>query len=246
MVQFQKLFHHIFPGFLKRLIDPETVKIDKFVISNVSERGNENLILDAGAGECRFKDKLRYARYIAVDATYGDQSWDYSKIDVASSLDCLPFESDIFDIIICTQVLEHVQEPQSVLKELFRTLKRGGVVLISAPQGWGVHQAPHDYFRFTCYALSHLLEQAGFEQITTTPSCGYFSYLANRLTVFPKALFWQIKSKFFRIVLSPLELLSYVLFVGVFPIILNTMDFLDRKKDYTLNYLVKGTKINER
>lgn len=246
MVPFQKIFHYIVPGFLKRVIDPETNKIDQFVISNVSERGNENLILDAGAGECRFKNQLRYARYIAVDATYGDQSWDYSKIDVASSLDCLPFGSDIFDIIICTQVLEHVQEPQRVLKELFRTLKRGGVVLISAPQGWGVHQAPHDYFRFTCYALSYLLEQAGFEQITTTPSCGYFSYLANRLTVFPKALFWQIKSKFFRIVLSPLELLSYVLFVGVFPIILNTMDFLDRKKDYTLNYLVKGTKINER
>ena len=245
MVQFQKLFHHILPGFLKRLIDPETNKIDKFVISNVSEGGNESLILDAGAGECRFKDKLKYARYVAVDATYGDQSWDYSRIDVASSLDCLPFESDIFDIIICTQVLEHVREPQRVLDELFRTLKRGGIALISAPQGWGVHQAPHDYFRFTCYALSHLLKQAGFEKITITPSCGYFSYLANRLTVFPKAMFWQIKSRSLRIFFFPLELVSYMLFVGVFPLILNAMDFLDHKNDYTLNYFVKGTKAIE-
>jgi SAM-dependent methyltransferase len=245
MELFQKLFHHICPDFLKQLIDPETNKIDKFVISNVSERGNETLILDAGAGECRFKDKLRYAQYVAVDATYGDQSWDYSKIDVASSLDCLPFESDGFDIIICTQVLEHVREPQRVLEELFRTLKQGGVVLISAPQGWGVHQAPHDYFRFTRFALSHLLEQAGFEQITITPSGGYFSYLANRLTIFPKALFWQIKSRALRIIFSPFELVSYMLFIGVFPLILNAMDFLDHKNDYTLNYLVKGTKVNE-
>jgi len=242
MVLFQKLFHHIFPDFLKRLIDPETNKIDSFVISNVAAQGNTNLILDAGAGECRFKNKIKYARYVAVDATYGDLSWDYSKIDVASSLDCLPFESDSFDIIICTQVLEHVREPQRVLEELFRILKQGGVVLISAPQGWGVHQAPHDYFRFTRYALSHLLEQAGFEQITITPSGGYFSYLANRLTVFPKTLFWQIESRALRILFFPFELVSYLLFIGALPIVLNAMDFLDQKNDYTLNYFVKGTK----
>jgi SAM-dependent methyltransferase len=245
MVPFQKLFHHIFPGFLKQLIDPETEKIDRFVVSNVEAYGNENFILDAGAGECRFKEKLEYNRYVAIDATYGDPSWDYSKIDVASSLDCLPFESDIFDIIICTQVLEHVREPQRVLDELSRILKRGGVVLISAPQGWGVHQAPHDYFRFTCYALSYLLEQAGFEQISIRPSSGYFGYLANRLTVFPKALFWQTKSRTLRILFSPLELVSYMLFVGILPLLLNAMDFLDHKKDYTLNYFVKGTKANE-
>jgi len=244
MVPLQKLFHRIFPEFLKRLIDPETYKIDNFVIANVSKQGDENLILDAGAGECRFKEKLKYARYVAVDATYGDQSWDYSKIDIVSSLDCLPFEADRFDLIICTQVLEHVQDPQRVLTEICRTLKPGGVVLVSAPQGWGVHQAPHDYFRFTRYGLSHLLSRAGFEKITITPSSGYFGYLANRLTVFPKTLFWQIKSRYLRILFSPFELFSYILFIGVFPLILNAMDFLDRKNDYTLNYFVSAAKAN--
>ena len=246
MVLFQKLYHRIFPDFMKRLIDPETNKIDKFIISNVSMRGEKGVVLDAGAGECRFKDKLKYARYIAVDTAYGDLSWDYSKIDAVSSLNNLPFESDVFDTIICTQVLEHVKDPQLVLNELFRALKPGGIVLISAPQGWGVHQRPHDYFRFTCYALSHIMSRAGFDQIAIIPSCGYFGYLANRLTVFPKTLFWQIKNRALRIIFSPFELVSYILFIGVLPLILNAMDGLDHENDYTLNYFVKGTKADGR
>ena len=227
---------------MRRIIDPVTYGIDQFVTSTVSALEPAALLLDAGAGECRFKDKLRDVRYVAVDTAWGDQTWDYSSINVASSIDRLPFESDVFDIIICTQVLEHVKEPQRVLDELFRALKGGGVVCITAPQGWGVHQPPHDYFRFTCYALSYLLESAGFEQITITPSCGYFGYLANRLTIFPKALFWQIRSTLLRLILFPLEFLFYVLFVGTFPLLLNALDVLDRRRDYTLNYYVTGKK----
>jgi ubiquinone/menaquinone biosynthesis C-methylase UbiE len=244
-VELQELFHKLCPDFIKRLIDPVTHNIDQFVISSVSELGSDKLVLDAGAGESRFKDILKDVRYLAIDIGWGDLGWDYSKIDVACSVDRLPFDSNVFDIVICTQVLEHVKEPQRVLNELFRVLKGGGVVCITAPQGWGVHQAPHDYFRFTCYALSYLMQNAGFENISIKPSCGYYSYLANRLTIFPKTLFWQIQNKWLRAIIFPLEILSYVFFVGVFPLILNSLDFLDRRQDYTLNYFVKGTKINE-
>ena len=241
-MRLQKLFHRLCPDFLKRFIDPATHDIDKFIAANLSGLGQDKLILDAGAGECRFKDLLKDAQYVAVDTTWGDQSWNYSKIDVAGSVDKLPFASNVFDIVICTQVLEHVKVPQLVIDEIFRTLKFGGIVCLSAPQGWGVHQAPHDYFRFTNYALSYLLENAGFQEISIRQSCGFFGYLANRLTVLPKTLFWQIEKRWLRLVLFPLEILSYFIFVVLFPLALNSIDFLDRKKDYTLNYLVEGRK----
>ncbi|MGB5747172.1 MAG: class I SAM-dependent methyltransferase [Desulfobacterales bacterium] len=244
-MKLQELFHNLCPGFVKRLIDPVTLDIDKFIISSVSELGSEKLLLDAGAGECRFKDLLKDVQYVGVDTAWGDQSWNYSKIDVACTVDNLPFGANVFDMAICTQVLEHVKEPQALINELFRTLKNGGIVCLSAPQGWGVHQAPHDYFRFTCYALSYLLEKAGFQEISVKQSCGYYGYLANRLTVFPKTLFWQIENKWLRLAISPLEILSYFIFVGLFPLILNSIDFLDRKQNYTLNYFVKGKKIND-
>ena len=245
MLILQKLFNALSPSFIKRLIDPVTHGIDKFVISALREQPAGGLVLDAGAGECRFRQPSKNLHYIATDTVWGDPTWDYSKIDVVSSIDNLCFVSYAFDLIICTQVLEHVKEPQQVIDELFRALKKEGVICLTAPQGWGVHQAPHDYYRFTCYALHYLLENSGFEKITITPSCGYFGYLANRLTVLPKTLFWQISNRLVRIILFPLELVSYFLFILVFPVILNAMDFLDRKQNYTLIYFVKGRKPND-
>ena len=243
MVTVQKLFQKFAPDFIKRIVDPVTAGIDTFVESSFSEVEPGHLVLDAGAGECRFKDKFKgKLRYIAVDTTWGDQEWDYSNIDVMSHLENLPFASGIFDSVICTQVLEHVREPQLVLNELSRILKADGMICLTAPQGWGVHQPPHDYFRFTNYGLSYLLQKAGFAEISITPSCGYFGYLANRLTMIPKILFWQQKNKWTRILLFPLEIISYFLFVLLIPVVLNAIDFLDHKRDYTLNYLVRARK----
>lgn len=244
-INLHKFFHKYVPGCLKRIIDPVTPRIDGFVESFISEVNPGCLILDAGAGECRFKDRFKQKfHYITVDTTWGDRAWDYSKLDVISQLENLPFASQMFDSVICTQVLEHVKEPQLVLNEIARALKEGGMICLTAPQGWGIHQPPHDYFRFTHFGLSYLLQKAGFAEISITPSCGYFGYLANRLTVVPKILFWQIKSKWVRILLFPFEIVSYFLFVILIPLILNAIDFLDHKQDYTLNYLVTGKKKN--
>ena len=124
-----------------------------------------------------------------------------------------------------------------VINEFFRTLKQGSYLCLTAPQGWGVHQPPHDYFRFTNHGLRFLFRKAGFEIIRLKPVCGYFGYLANRLTLLPKVLFWQTKNKLIRAILIPLEILSYLIFVLVLPIVLNALDFLDQKRDYTLNYM---------
>ncbi len=242
MDKIQKIYHLHFPPFIKRIIDPENQRIKGFVSSTVRHLKPASLLLDAGAGECRFKEMLKDFRYIAVDSTLGDQSWNYARIDVVGSIDHLPFPTDTFDTVICTEVLEHVAEPKIVLNELFRTLKPGGLICLTTPQGWGIHQAPYDYFRFTSYALSHLFEKVGFENVHIEPSCGYFGYLANRLTVFPKMLFWQINQKWLRVALLPMELLTYIFFVFLLPSLLNAMDPLDRKRLYTLDYFVEGKK----
>ncbi len=57
--------------------------------------------------------------------------------------------------------LEHLPEPGLALAEIARTLEPGGRLLIAAPHEWEVHQAPHDYFRYTRYGLQYLLERAG-------------------------------------------------------------------------------------
>ena len=230
------------PKALQRVLLPSCFEVYDFLERVISEIPTGSKVLDAGAGQCQYKHLFAEHEYIAVDAAYGDENWDYSRLHLISDLATVPFPSDEFDAIICTQVLEHVKEPHLILKEAYRTLKPGGSLYISAPQGWGVHQAPHDYFRFTCFGLRHLFEKAGFRVAYIEPSCGYFGYLANRLTVFPKTVFWQVRVKWLRLILFPLELLSYIFFVLLFPLILNSMDPLDRKRDFTLNYFAKGIK----
>ncbi len=237
-----KLYEKLFPNFLKRLIEPVADRINEFVLSAVNKTNSDGLVLDAGAGEGRHKGLVKNRKYIAIDAAWGDEKWNYSNLDVIGDLAKLPFSSGIFDCILCIQVLEHVKEPQKVLNELFRTIKQGGFICLTAPQGAGVHQPPNDYFRYTNYGLTYLLEKAGFEIIELRPICGYFGYLANRFTVFPKTLFWQIENKWFRVILFPFEMFSYLIFVVIFPIILNAFDFLDRKRNYTLNYMTMAKK----
>ena len=241
-IKFIKSVQKTIPLPLKSLIDAESHRIRQFVISIARELPSGSLVLDAGAGECQYKPFFREHKYTAIDTAYGDESWDYSNIDVIGSLDNLPLADNTFDAAICTQVLEHVNDPQQVINELFRVLKPKGSVYITAPQGWGVHQAPHDYFRYTNYGLKYLLEKAGFEIAYIKPSCGYFGYLANRLTVFPKALFWQIKKPLIRALFLPFELLSYIIFVLILPVLLNLIDPIDKQRSYTLNYFVKAVK----
>lgn len=237
-----KFYEKLFPKILKKLIEPVAGRINEFIRLAVNASQINGFVLDAGAGESRHKGLVENRKYIAIDAAWGDEKWDYSNLNVIGDLTELPFSKEVFDCILCIQVLEHVNEPQKVLNEIFRTLKKGGLMCLTAPQGAGVHQPPNDFFRFTNYGLMHLFQKAGFEIVELKPICGYFGYLANRFTVFPKTLFWQIESRWLRVTLFPLEMVSYLIFVVVFPIILNAIDFLDRKKNYTLNYMALAKK----
>jgi len=230
------------PRCIMRWIDNVNYLIDKFILSSAGDIPQNATVLDAGAGESPYKKYFKHCTYVTIDTQCGDSEWDYSQLDSIGDLEKIPYKDNSFDAVICTQVLEHVKEPLVVVKELYRILKPIGTLYLSAPQGWGIHQAPHDYFRFTHFGLKHLLTSAGFNVRSITPACGYFSYLANRLTIVPKVLFWQIKRLWLRIILFPIELIFYVLFVVLFPIMLNAIDFLDTQRNYTLLYFSKSTK----
>lgn len=114
-----------------------------------------------------------------------------------SALD-LPFCNDSFDTVLAAQVLEHLPEPAQALAEMGRVLKPGGYLILSAPHIWGVHESPHDYFRFTGYGLQHLAATAGLEVIGVEAMAGYWVTAGSRfcyyLHQFDKAgLGWTIR-----------------------------------------------------
>lgn len=100
-------------------------------------------ILDAGAGSCRYKKYFSHAQYESTDKST------YFKHDFICSLEKIPTHNSSYDVIVCTQVLEHVEYPQKVINEFYRILKQEGKLFLTAPQGWGIHEEPYHFFNFT-------------------------------------------------------------------------------------------------
>jgi SAM-dependent methyltransferase len=73
-----------------------------------------------------------------------------------------PFEDDVFDVVFCSQVLEHVFEPVSFISEMHRVARSGGMLLLTVPLLWDEHEKPRDYGRYTSHGIRHLLERGGF------------------------------------------------------------------------------------
>lgn len=76
----------------------------------------------------------------------------------------LPDES--FEVVLCTQVLEHCRNPWAAVAEIRRILKPGGHLVVSAPHVWFYHPHPSDNWRFTQEGFVHLFREGGLVPVT--------------------------------------------------------------------------------
>ena len=97
---------------------------------------------------------------------------DKNRVDVICPATELKFEDNSFDSILCTQVLEHVYDHHTVIKEIHRVLKPNGHIILTVPFAWELHEEPYDYFRFTKHALKNLFEEAGLVVDLIKPNGG--------------------------------------------------------------------------
>lgn len=76
---------------------------------------------------------------------------------IADVCDLRCFETASFDAVFLLEVLEHVATPALAIAEIARVLTPGGTLVLSSPFAFEIHDAPHDYYRFTEHGLRHLL-----------------------------------------------------------------------------------------
>jgi SAM-dependent methyltransferase len=139
-----------------------------------------SLVLDAGAGQSPYAKWFSAHRYESAD--FAQVAKDYSReLTYVCDLASLPVEDERFDLIVMTQVLEHLPEPGRVLGEMRRILKPGAVIWFSTPLFYEEHEKPYDYFRYTQFGLRHLCQQAGLEVASIDWLEGYFGTLAYQL-----------------------------------------------------------------
>jgi SAM-dependent methyltransferase len=120
---------------------------------------DDTVVLDVSAGQCRYKPFFQHARYIAIDSRVGDQSWDYHTLNIVGDALALPIRSSSIDICTNFTSLEHYTEPMRAFVEFARVLKPGGKLFLYVPFAIGEHQIPHDYYRYTRYALARFCRE---------------------------------------------------------------------------------------
>ncbi len=137
--------------------------------------------LDIGSGRSPFKRRLagRGCRVTSVDVE--DRAGEVDLI--ADVQDLEPIADASFDTVICTQVLEHVERPARAMAEMARVLRPGGRLILTTPHLSHVHEAPHDFFRYTRFGLDSLAATAGLETREIEATGGIVCFLAHGLSL---------------------------------------------------------------
>lgn len=154
-----------------------------FLIHDINRRIAESLpyqgrVVDLGCGTAPYKDEIlkKADEYIGVD--WYNSFHDQTNVDVFADLTAeLPFAADYADTVTSFQVLEHLSEPSFFLSECQRILRPGGKLFVTVPFMWNVHEAPHDYFRYTRHGLEHLLKKNGFDEISVVENTGFWQMM---------------------------------------------------------------------
>jgi SAM-dependent methyltransferase len=231
-MRYQDIAYHL-PGPLRRYVLVVEAEIEDAVAALARSLPPGARVLDAGAGENKYKQHFARQRYCGVDLALGDAKWDYSRLDAIADLAALPFRDGTFDAALNIVTLEHLAEPARALAEIGRVLAAGAPLVVAVPQDWETHQAPHDYFRYTRYGLGRLLEQAGFAIVEMRSHGGYFRLLARRLL---NGL------QFFAGGIRWLGFLPAAILVVPPALILPFLDGLDRERNFTLGHVCLARK----
>ena len=185
------------------------------------EKNNQGkFILDAGAGERPYEVIFKNNFYSSQDfGKYekGGNTLEYDKVEsIWDSKSCqiicdiydIPKQDATYDLVLCTEVLEHLQYPDKCITELIRVLKIGGQLLITMPYGCHYHQEPY----FFNSGLSH----HWFKKVADDNSCeigemllegDYLTFLFNE----NKSLYRLQKNTFKRFVLFIWNIFSFLI-----------------------------------
>ena len=140
----------------------------------ILQREVKGRLLDAGCGDVPYYGVYRTLANEVTCIDWEASSHGARHVDQPVDLNAhLPFGDAVFDTVLLADVLEHVATPQTLVAELARVLAPGGALIVSVPFLYWVHEAPHDYFRYTEYGLRHLCARAGLTVEECEPYGGH-------------------------------------------------------------------------
>jgi glycosyltransferase involved in cell wall biosynthesis/ubiquinone/menaquinone biosynthesis C-methylase UbiE len=147
-------------------------------------------LLDIGCGQMPYRNYILNSqplvkRILGLDFDQGKYAA-LRKPDITWNGRSIPLDDGSIDCAMATEVLEHCHNPLTVLKEIHRVLKPSGIFFFTVPFLWPVHDAPHDHYRYTPFAMQKLLSDAGFEDVQVEALGGWNASLAQMIGLWLK------------------------------------------------------------
>jgi SAM-dependent methyltransferase len=173
---------------------PSIFSSNYLVLSNRRERMRDffasrkrvGKVLDVGAQYCPyypfFSEKCD--SYSSLDVVPTEM------VDIVCDAEEMPIEDASYDLVLCTQVLEHCSRPERIVSECHRVLKPGGTFIVTVPSIYPVHGYPADNWRFMPDGLRYLLRsfskveilgELDFAESFATVICQYGLVITGRL-----------------------------------------------------------------
>ena len=154
--------------------------------------GERYRVLDVGCGPKPYYPFFaeRALEYVGVDVV------DNPVAELRGSVESLPVADGSFDLVLCTQVLEHCDDPVQAVRELRRVTAPGGRVLASTHGVQWYHPSPVDYWRWTHEGLRRLFAtNAEWSELEVEPSGGTAACLAMLLGAYTEIGFRRAHAK---------------------------------------------------
>ena len=187
---------------------------------------NSLCVLDIGGKLQPFRPLLnaRTKNYIAIDLRKSPL------VQVEGKAEELPFRDGQFDVVICTQVLEYLPNPQKAIDEVNRVLREAGVLFLSVPSVF-LRDNEKECWRFLPEGIRHLLRD--FQSVEVVPE-------GNSLVGFFRTCNVVLASFFRPRILGPIWRLTFVPFLNIAGSLLSRLG--KENVDFTANYSIWARK----
>jgi SAM-dependent methyltransferase len=153
------------------------------------EKRSDYILLDLGCGSQPYK--YIYGEYVTsyISADYNQRTPD---LDILMDCQNLPFKDESFNVVLFSEVIEHIPKDYKAICEISRILKPGGHLIITWPFIYQLHEIPEDYNRLTEFGMSYYLKKNELELIKLKRRGNMFAVIhiliATLLTGFGEAL----------------------------------------------------------
>jgi SAM-dependent methyltransferase len=168
-------------------------------------------LLDVGCGSKPYRELFTVDEYVGIDID-SENSRNRGIADYFYDGKSFPFENCSFDAILCSQVLEHVFNPEDFLGEINRVLRPGGKALFTVPFVWDEHEQPYDYARYSTFGLTALFEKNNFKKIDHKKTCADITVITQLLNAYIyKVCHHRLRPIIYVLVMAPISLVSMLL-----------------------------------